>query len=163
MACLGVHFAIAQDVADQLVMARDDAAVMHIVEGLEDAWVETNLAESDKAWEAIHRVLTDGNLEFGNGDYPLSHCILGPRQLYKCDDYIISLALAAEVRDIAAVLNNVTEEWFGNRYWSVVPSDYSPNYGQEDLEYSWGYFKGICSFFHAAAENGLAAIFTVDQ
>ena len=58
----------------------------------------------------MHRCLTDGTLGRGNGTYPFSHCVLGPRQLHEGDEYIISLVLPNEVRDVAAALRVATPE-----------------------------------------------------
>ena len=58
MGCRGVHFAISTDVANQLLAAQDDEAIMSIVEEVEEAWDKPNVAECDKAWDAIHRTLT---------------------------------------------------------------------------------------------------------
>lgn len=72
MACLGVHFAITADVADRLTRDRPPSNT-DVVAWLEDldrqfhaldakGWVEM----TDKAWDGIHRSLTDGKLEPGN-------------------------------------------------------------------------------------------------
>jgi hypothetical protein len=37
------------------------------IEAIEEAWDLDHLAESDKAWDAIHRCLTDGQLDAGGG------------------------------------------------------------------------------------------------
>jgi hypothetical protein len=90
MACRGVHFAITVEQADALLAAEGDDALMKLVEAIEQAWDKDNLAESDKAWDAMHRCLADGQLDHGNGTYPLNHCVLGPRQLHEGDDYTCS-------------------------------------------------------------------------
>lgn len=104
MASRGVHFAIAAEQAEALLAADGNDALMKLIEAIEEAWDKDNLAESDKAWDAMHRCLTDGQLEYGNGSYPLNHCVLGPRQLHAGDDYIVSLVSPEEVRDVAKAL-----------------------------------------------------------
>ena len=163
MACRGVHFAITEEQAEALLAARGDEELMNLVESIEEAWDAADLAESDKAWDAMHRCLTDGALGRGNGTYPLSHCVLGPRQLHEVDDYIVSLVLPDEVRDVAKALRIVTPEWFGNRYSTVLPRDYAPEYGQEDLEYTWSHLEDVKRLFEKAGEAGRAIVFTVDQ
>ena len=95
MAGRGVLFTITDTDVQQLLSARQatdaDDEVMAVVEEIEERWDENWLYETDKAWDAIHRCLTDGQLEYENGEYPLNHCILGGTQLYAGDDYIISL------------------------------------------------------------------------
>jgi len=137
---------------------------MAVIEAIEEAWWdEDNLVECDKAWDAMHRCLTDGQLEYGNGPDPLNHCVLGPQQLHQDGSYIISFVPAEKVRQVAPALKGVTEEWFRNQYRTIVPKDYAPEYGEEDLDYTWGWFEGVQELYAKAAERGRAVIFTVDQ
>jgi hypothetical protein len=74
MSCLGVHFAIGAAKAERLILAANDAEILLIVQDeiearLDDEW----LYQTDKAWDAIHRCLTDGRLTLGNGEYPLNY------------------------------------------------------------------------------------------
>jgi hypothetical protein len=163
MACRGVHFAITPSQAEQLLAAAGDHAVMALVEQIEETWDRDNLAESDKAWDAMHRCLTDGRLAYGNGPYPLNHCVLGPRQLYHADDYIVSLVSPEEVQAVARALEPISAEWFRDQYANVVPADYAPEYGPEDLEYTWSWFQRVRALYQQAAARGRAIIFTVDQ
>ncbi len=163
MACRGVFFAITDEQAAGLLAADGDDALMAVVEAIEDAWDKDNLAECDKSWDALHRALTDGQLEYGNGEYPLSHCVLGPKQLHEGDDYIVSYVSPDQVRDVAAALKPVTEEWFRERYRKAVPRDYAPEYGEEDLQYTWEWFRSVRELYEKAAERGRAVVFTVDQ
>ena len=163
MGCRGVFFAITPGQASALLAANDDDSVMALVEAIEETWDKDNLAESDKAWDAMHRCLTDGRLEYGNGADPLNHCVLGPQQLHHDDSYIVSLVSPEKVRQVAAALRDVTEDWFRQQYRTIVPRDYSPEYGEEDLDYTWEWFKGARELYAKAADRGRAVIFTVDQ
>lgn len=63
MSCLGVHFAINGEIADKLSRAKSDEELVEIVqEKIEEKWDESHLYETDKAWDAIHRCLSDGSL-----------------------------------------------------------------------------------------------------
>ena len=104
MACRGVFFAITADDAAALQGAADDDALMILVEAIEEVWDRDNLAECDKSWDAMHRLLTDGILQFGNGPEPLRHCVLGPNQLHDADDYIVSLVPPVKVKEVAVAL-----------------------------------------------------------
>jgi len=163
MACRGVHFAITAAQADALAAAVGDAAVMALVEDIEEAWDAEHLAESDKAWDAMHRCLTDGDLAYGNGSFPLSHCVLGPRQLHEGDDYIVSLVTPDEVKEVAAALASITADWFRDRYLNLLPKDYAPEYGPDDMEYTWQDLQEVREFYQKAAASGRAVVFTVDQ
>ncbi|RYZ66010.1 MAG: DUF1877 family protein, partial [Proteobacteria bacterium] len=64
MACRGVHFAITNDDLAALLNADSDGDVMEVVQSVEERW-EANegfICETDKAWDAIHRCLSDGSL-----------------------------------------------------------------------------------------------------
>jgi hypothetical protein len=39
----------------------------HLIEEIEETWEEPFVVESDKAWDAIHRCLTDGSLLYAGG------------------------------------------------------------------------------------------------
>src|SRR5690606_19344710 len=115
--------------------------------------------ESDKAWDAMHRALTDGELEYGNGPEPLNHCVLGPRQLHEGDDYIVSLVLPEEVRAVASALTAIDVAAFRERYTRLVPKDYAPEYGDEDREYTCANYEDVRALYLRAAEQGLAVVF----
>jgi hypothetical protein len=55
--CRGVFFAITVEEADSLLEADGDDELMQRVEAIEMRWDADNLAECDKAWDAMHRVL----------------------------------------------------------------------------------------------------------
>jgi hypothetical protein len=38
-----------------------------------------------------------------------------------------------------------------------------PEYGEEDFEYTWGWFQDMRGFFERVAGGGRAVIFTADQ
>jgi hypothetical protein len=163
MACRGVFFAITAEQQGKLLEAEDDEALMTVIETIEEAWDAEHLTECDKSWDAMHRTLTNGRLDNGNGDYPLSHCVLGPRQLHKGDDYIVSLVEPSEVRDVSRALERVTEEWFLDRYRSLVPRDYALEYGEIDMRYTWDWFQAVRELYRRAAAEQRAVLFTVDQ
>jgi hypothetical protein len=163
MASRGVHFAITPEQMKELLEADEDGSIQEIIEEIEEAGDEDNLAECDKAWDAMHRVLTDGQLEFGDPDQPLSLCVLGPRQLHEDDDHIVSLVLPQEVPAVVKALDGVTEEWFRQQYETIVPKDYAPEYGPEDLAYTWSNFEDVRALFRKAAQRKRAVVFTVAQ
>ena len=163
MACRGVFFAITPAQAEALESAEDDDDLMALVEEIEEAWEADNVAECDKAWDAMHRSLTDGQLEYGNGPHPLSLCVLGPNQLYEGDDYIVSLVSPSQVVEVSTALQAITVEWFREQYRTVVPHDYAPEYGDDDMEYTWEWFQGVRELYAKAAARGRAIVFTVDQ
>ncbi|WP_038164121.1 DUF1877 family protein [Verrucomicrobium sp. BvORR106] len=165
MACRGVHFAITDIDLDALRGAGSDEALIEIVqEDIESRWEKEAgfVCETDKAWDAIHRCLTDGNLTFDNGAEPLRLCILGGEQLYSGDDYIVSLVTHEKLRALVDALAQVTPEFMALRY-SQLPDDYDMEKSLEDCQYTWGWFSELPTFFDRAEKACRHVIFTVDQ
>jgi hypothetical protein len=163
MACRGVHFALSRTQERRLLAAETDDEVMDVVEAVEEEWDHPHLVETDKAWDAIHRCLTDGECRTDNGDYPLSHVVLGGQQLHAGDDFIVSYVPAEQVEDLVAALRPLDRDWLRQRYAELDPSDYGPEHGAEDFEYTWENFVELREFLERAAAGGRAVIFTVDQ
>src|SRR5262245_61234148 len=77
--------------------------------------------ESDKAWDAMHRALSDGELTWDGGEYPINDVVLGGKLLYTGDDFILVLNTPEQARDVAAVLPDITEAEFRRRYFAIDP------------------------------------------
>ncbi|UBF27593.1 YfbM family protein [Kovacikia minuta CCNUW1] len=119
MASRGVHFALTNFQAQAVLAAQNDAELMSVIEEIEERWNEEYLAQSDKAWNAIHRCLTDGSLLYESGQYPLNHCICGGQQLYSGEDYTVSFVSAVQVKDVAAALSKINHHWMQERYFTI--------------------------------------------
>ena len=167
MSCLGVHFAITQDEVESLKRITDDRGrVDYVQEVIEENYFanhKQHLAQSDKAWDAIHRALADGELTWDGGEYPLNHVILAGDLLYTHSDYIISLKDPSQVKDIAAALPAITEAEFRTRYFAINRSSYDMHLSEEDFGYSWESFLPIRDLYERAAQEGRSVIFTADQ
>jgi len=164
MAARGVHFAITSDQLARVLAASNDDDLMEVIEAIEEDWDKEYLAESDKAWEAIHRCLTDGSLLYESGEYPLNHVICGGRQLHQGEEYTVSLVTPEQVRDVSVAIGPLTEDWMRERYFSLLkPESYGGNIGDEDFGYTWTWFENVRDLYRRAAASGRAVIFTVDQ
>ena len=164
MACLGVHFSLSDaDLATLTDLDSDEARLTFVREVLEERDLGgPDAAESDKAWDAMHRLLTDGELTLEGGEYPLSHVVLGGQSLYDGEDFLMTLKTASEVRDISRVLRDLSETEFRTRYGQLAP-DYDGETGEDDLRYTWEWFQGVRELYFRAAEAGRSVIFTADQ
>ena len=96
MGCLGVHFALTNEQRDKLLsFDSDEARIDYVREDIEEAWEDEFVQETDKAWDAIHRCLTEHRpnverLDPDAGTYPLNMCILGGKKLFEDENsYII--------------------------------------------------------------------------
>lgn len=163
MSARGVHFAVTPAHARALLAAKTDRKLMGLIDAIEEAWEEPFVVESDKAWDAIHRCLTDGSLLYDSGEYPLNHCICGGRQLYRGPDYTVSFVTARKVKDVSTALLKVTKPWMRKRYSRIDPEDYDEvEMGEDDFRYTWENFLDVRRFYKKAAAANRAVIFTVD-
>ncbi len=161
---LGVHFALtAADEARLLAAAGDDDTVLAIIDEIEERAIEGMSCDTDKAWDAIHRCLTDGRLEYANGDYPLNAAVLGGRQLVEAELDTVSYVRVDQVRDVAAALDDLGEEWLRARYEAIDPLEYGPEYGEDDFDYTWDSLQDLREFYAGAAAAGRAVVFTVSS
>lgn len=167
MSCLGVHFALSTaDVSRLLSRSSDAERLEFLQEELEVRYFEepqTYLAESDKAWDAMHRALTDGLLNHNGGEYPLNHVVLGGQLIYGRDDYIMSLKTPAQVKEIAAAISRYTEEQFRALYDSIDPDRYGVALSDEDFSYTWEWFQVVRQLYQVAASEDRYVLFSADQ
>lgn len=167
MGCLGVHFALTEDEVLTLRAIDDERArLAHIQNVIEEEYFSNQqefLAESDKSWDAMHRVLGDGDLTWDGGKYPLNHVVLAGELLYTRSDYIISLKTPQQVKDIAGALPTVTKEMFRERYFGISSCSYGMELSEVDFDYTWDYFQSVREFYLLAAENGRFVLFTASQ
>jgi hypothetical protein len=120
-------------------------------------------AELDKSWDALHRSLTDGKLEWVNGTFPLNHVILGGQQIYHEDDYIMSLKTPEQVERIAVDVATISKEDLRKGYNKIDSKDYGLDLTDEDFEYTWDWFQNSLDFWKKAASEKRFVLFTVDQ
>jgi hypothetical protein len=167
MGCRGVHFALTESEAAALRAKPDDQTRLnYLQEHIEEAYFSQHpehLAESDKAWDAMHRLLADGELSYDGGVYPLNHVVLAGESLYGGDDYIISLKSPQQVREIDKALESLSESEFRSRYFSLDGGTYEGEIGEEDFGYTWEWFQNVRALFKRAASEGRFVLFSVDQ
>jgi hypothetical protein len=167
MACRGVHFALTEEQASRLMYTpgMDDDALLAFVEEIEEGrngegWDEEWVQGTDKSWDAIHRCLTDGRLEWGRT--PFHKCILGSDNLYEGDDYILNFLRPEEVKEVAAAIKDIDRAELRRRYDAIDTETYGA-LSDSDFEYIWSWFPHLRDFFQKAAAANRAMLFTVDQ
>jgi hypothetical protein len=191
MACRGAHLGLtAEQVKHALTLGGGDALIEYLEELCEKAvdfresTGEVYWQETDKAWEAIHRCLAEippppppapgEEPDYWDlpadaatrGPYPLKLAILGGRDIYAADsdepDYFVHLVEPHEVKDLAAALAPIRREWMRAKYLHHCDGAY-PEFGDEDFEYTWGWFEALREFYIRMAAEGRTVIFLVDQ
>ncbi|MBQ1024771.1 YfbM family protein [Micromonospora sp. C95] len=159
---LGVHFAITPEQERSLLAAGDDGdsdAVDEFIEAIEESWAEDGLkVDTDKAWDGIHRCLTDGTLEPDGGEYPFSHAVLGGRWLH--DEYVVVYLTVDEARDVAAALQSVDRCQLRQRFDAIDDPDYRGALDDAGFDYTWDNFVEVRAFYQRAAAAGRAVVFT---
>lgn len=167
MSCLGVHFALTEkDVATLQAFEDEQDRLLHLEEVLEERYLvepKTYAAESDKAWDAMHRALSDGQLTWEGGTFPLNHTVLAGKLLYTDDDYIMSLKTPEQVTAIAAALESLTEAEFRRRYDQIDSQSYDGELDDEDFAYTWEWFQNVRELYSRAAAEHRYVLFTADQ
>jgi len=158
----GVLFAIAEpDVQKLRSAADDDERTDYVSEVIEERWESGFVYELDKAWDALHRALTDGTLSWNKTT--LGWAVLGKEPLNSRGDYVISLTPATEVPQVAEALAAVTPDDLRRGYAQIPTGDYGVALSDDDLQYTLDYFSGLEGFWRAAADAGRSVIFTADQ
>jgi hypothetical protein len=157
---IGVHFALTAEQSQALLDAPDPAAVMSLVDDIEESGTEN--MSTDKAWDAIHRCLSDGTLTLDAGEYPLSHTVLGGAPLDAGDDYFVSHLAPEQVKDVAVALGPLDQDWLRERFFAFDTEDYAGARDDEDFAYTWSNLADLRDFFTRVAGDGRAVIFTVE-
>ncbi|WUD71269.1 YfbM family protein [Streptomyces sp. NBC_00510] len=163
MGTRAVLFALDETDSARILACEDDDALAAVVEEIEERWDRDHLCELDSSWDALHRCFTDGDLSFDNGKFPLSHVILGGVPLHEEDDYIVCHVTADQVPEVAAALEPLDAAWLRERFATLTFEAYQGTGDAEDLAYTEAFLPGLKDFYRAAAREGRAVIFTVDQ
>jgi hypothetical protein len=166
MSCLGVHFAVTAAEAGalwDLAQAERDDEVLAFVEALEERWDTEHLQETDKAWDAIHRCLADGTLDYLGGEWPLNGAVLGEESLYSGTDYIVRYLTDEDVQQVADALDGVAQPWFRDRFSRLAAHGYGGRLDEDEFDYTWHWFELLRAFFRKTADEGRHLVFTADQ
>ena len=136
MAARGVHFAInSEQRADLESQPDDQARINYVQENIEAPWDRDYLQETDKAWDAIHRSLSEWPedtpyfypvppehgafaLPEDHGAHPLKLAVLGGKRLQESEyNYFIRLIEPGEVIDLVPALKAIDEDNLRARYF----------------------------------------------
>lgn len=127
MSCLGVLFALAEKDVDKLRAVPRAERFGYMYEEIERIYFEDYpeyKQEMDKSWDAMHRMLTDGSLVYGNQNQPLCYVVLGGEVLYGEDDGILVLKTPEQVGQAAHMLSRRDKETCRRAYSSIDEEEY---------------------------------------
>ena len=158
---LGMSFALTPELAAELLACPDDAAREDWLEELEES--DAPYCDFDKAWDALHRCLGNGELVITSDGTPLAHAVFGSRTLMDDEetDTFAGQLPADEVPAVAEALDAVDQAWLKARYQALGPTGYDGPLGDEDFEYTWDALVDLRAFLRQAAIEGAAIVFTV--
>lgn len=166
MSCLGVHFAISeQEVAQLRSLKKEQARADYVTEVIEEEYFSEHpewTVESDKSWDAMHRTLSDGQLNWNGGQYPLNHAVLAG-ELLSSDDHILSLKTPQQVHDIAGALSAISEDEFRRRYFAIDAKSYGVPLSDEEFRSTWAWFQDVRDVYTRASKENRFVLFSADQ
>lgn len=91
-----MHFALTEEeIATLRALPDDEAWLDHVQSVIEEQYLADQrefTAESDKAWDAMHRALTDGQLSWDGGNAPLNRAVLGGERAAKARRFVLFTA-----------------------------------------------------------------------
>lgn len=163
MGGLGVFFAVTEDLGNRACEVADNVAVAdlmgdHHAELSATGWIQP----IDKAWDAIHRCLTDGTLRLG--DDVAHSCVLGCGKFgVASEDPIINVLDAEGVREAAEYLWGIGEVELRARYAGIDRPGFRFHKPPPDFEYIWHWFAQLRAFYQRAAEAGRWVVFVADE
>jgi len=159
----GYHIALAREHAKELFGIKDDAALRKFLDELKgraDMKKSGRVLDSGTTWEAIHRCLTEGELDPAAGEFPLNHAVLGGKQLYKGADSTAVLIRPDMTRFIANALEELDEEEVRPKFFALAGGTYTQPVDEKRFMEMWRMIQDLRIFFDAAAENLEAVVFT---
>jgi len=159
----GYHIALGREHAKRLFGLKEDQAVLKFLEELKaspEMRKSGRLLDTGTAWDPIHRCLTEGELDPAAGDFPLSHAVLGGKQLHQGDDYAAVLIRPDMTRFIADALAEVEEDDFRKKFFALNPASYKQRIGEKEFIEVWLALQNLKVFYEAAAESLEAVVFT---
>ena len=162
MACLGVHFALPEGLADQV---NHLAEAEEVVDRMDDHFGELASAgwtlESGKGWDSIHRCLTGGTMEYGDSAEYM--CILGSGLIWDSEDWIVNFLDPDEVREVATYISGIGEGELRRGYESIDQGKYIFLKGEEDFQHTCRLFTKLQGFYQRASDAGRWVVFVADQ
>jgi hypothetical protein len=159
----GYHIALTRDHAKRVFNQQDDESLRSFLNELitsPEMKKTGRVLDTGTAWNAIHRCLTDGELDPAVGEFPLNHTVLGGKQLHKGDDYAATLIRPDITPFVAEALNEIREPQFREKFFALNPNSYGLPIDEKSFLAVWLAVTNLRVFFDAAAENLEAVIFT---
>ena len=161
----GFHLALSREETKQLMARPEGAAVRQFVlelEAVRQASKSDLLLSLGNLWDAMHRSLTEGELDPLAGEFPLNHAILGGKPLCQDDGFLISFVRPDMTPFIAEAIAHLKRDDFRQRYFQLDPTSYQREPNQKEYESVWNALQRVRDFYEAAAEDRTAVLFAAE-
>jgi hypothetical protein len=159
----GYYLALARDHAKRLFGIKEDAPLAAFMEELKTS---AEMKKSGRSldiggvWDPLHRIMTDGELDPGGGDFPGNRVVLGGKQLHHAGDFSAILIRPDIVAFVSEALNELKQNDVREAF-QKLPASYDKPRGDKEFTELWLAITKLKVFFDAAAENLGAVVFTV--
>ncbi len=183
MAARGTFYGLTKKEFDELTALPEEHRPLFLCDTLYDRPdfdIDANSQDVDKAWDALHRCLGElppdkALYEIDDsyrvtwidltkfGSHPLNCAVLGGTRLYESDNaWLVHLVEPGAVAQIAEALRPIERDEIARRYAQYCDRVW-PEFGEDDLEYTWEYFQLMREFYQRMAEGGRWVVFVADQ
>ena len=160
----GFHIALSRDHAKKLFGLKDDDTLKAVVEELKNS-PELNKAgrvlNVGNTWNALHRCLTDGELDPEGGEFPLNHVVLGGKHLHQGKDYFAVLVRPDIVTFIDTELTEIKQTELRQKFFALNAESYTLPRGEKEFAELWRQLLRLRTFFEDCSQNRDAVLFTV--
>jgi hypothetical protein len=159
----GFHIALSREHAKRLFAIKDDASLLQFLEELKakpEIKKSGRILDCGAAWDAIHRCLTEGELDPAAGEFPLNHAVLGGKELHRGADWTAVLVRPDMTRFISDALEELNEDDVRKKFLALNPQSYREPIDEKHFMQIWIVLQDLKVFFQAAAENLEAVVFT---
>lgn len=158
----GFLIALSRENAKRVFGQADDAGQMTLFEELRkspELKKKGYILELAKAWDAIHRLLTEGTLEPTGGDFPLNAVILGGKPIHQGTDYAAAVVRPDLTPFIAEALAEITEEELQKKFVDLPQHGYDQGVADKDFDEVWRVTRLLQEFYDFCAAERLAVLF----
>ena len=160
----GHYLALAREHAKRLFGIKEDAPLVAFMDELKNSpEMKKNgrVLDVGGTWDPLHRIMTDGELDPGGGDFPGNHVVLGGKQLHHAGDFSTILIRPDIVAFVSEALNELKQAEVREKFQNL-PASYGKPRGDKEFIELWLAITQLRTFFDAAAENLEAVVFTVN-
>lgn len=158
----GYLIALSRDNAKRVFAQGDDAGLISLLDELKkspELKKKGHVLDMAKAWDAIHRLLTEGTLEPNGGDFPLNTAILGGKPIHKGTDFAAVVVRPDMTPFVAEALAEVTQEDFQKKFGDLPGHGYNQGTTSKDFDEVWRVTRLLKDFYEFCAAERLAVLF----